>query len=69
MICIADSPKTEAIPAVSALQRMGIKVAMLTGDNTRTAWAIAQQVCIRRLIKRLQTGKTQYIDIVPIETI
>jgi Cu+-exporting ATPase len=44
MICIADSSKPEAVPAVSALQRMGIKVAMLTGDNVRTAWAIAQQV-------------------------
>lgn len=44
MMCIADSAKPEAIPAVSALQRMGIKVVMLTGDNTRTAWAIAQQV-------------------------
>ena len=45
MICIADSPKVEATLAVSALQRMGIKVAMLTGDNTRTAWAIAEKVC------------------------
>lgn len=46
MVCIADSPKAEAEAAVSFLKHMGIKVAMLTGDNTRTAWAIAQQVCI-----------------------
>lgn len=44
MLCIADSIKEEANEAVATLQNMGINVAMLTGDNTRTAWAIARRV-------------------------
>ena len=48
-MCIADSIKEEAHLAVSILQKMGIKVAMLTGDNTRTVWAIARPVSTRSI--------------------
>ena len=40
---IADQVKPEARGTVAALRRMGLRVAMLTGDNWRTAEAIAQQ--------------------------
>ena len=42
-MAIADQVKPEARGTVAALRRMGLKVAMLTGDNWRTAEAIAQQ--------------------------
>jgi Cu+-exporting ATPase len=44
MIAVADTIKKDAPTAVSTLQKMGIKVVMLTGDNEKTAWAIAKQV-------------------------
>ncbi len=68
IIGIADTLKPSAASAVAALQRMGLEVVMLTGDNRRTAEAIAQQVGIARVfaevrphqkaavIQSLQTG-------------
>ena len=41
---IADTIKPEAPVAVHALQRMGLRVILLTGDNRRTAQAIAEEV-------------------------
>ncbi len=46
IIAVADTLKPEARAAVRALQRMKIDVYMLTGDNERTAAAIAKQVGI-----------------------
>jgi Cu+-exporting ATPase len=46
VIALADTPKQEAADAVAALQQMGLRTAMLTGDNARTAHAIAQTVGI-----------------------
>lgn len=44
MLAIADTVKTEAALAVQTLSSMGIEVVMITGDNRRTAKAIAAQV-------------------------
>ncbi len=41
---IADSIKPEAPIAVYMLQRMGLRVLLLTGDNRKTALAIAEEV-------------------------
>ena len=41
---IADQVKPEARATVHALHKMGLRVCMLTGDNRRTAEAIAQEV-------------------------
>ena len=41
---IADAIKPEAPVAVYMLQRMGLKVLLLTGDNRKTAQAIAEEV-------------------------
>jgi Cu+-exporting ATPase len=43
IIALADVIKPEAHYAVNALHKMGIKVVMITGDNRRTAEAIARQ--------------------------
>lgn len=44
IIAVADTIKSDSPKAVKELQNMGIKVAMLTGDNKKTANAIAKQV-------------------------
>lgn len=44
MLAVADAVKPEARLAVYTLQKMGLDVFMLTGDNRRTALAIAQEV-------------------------
>lgn len=46
IVAVADTLKDEACAAVDALKRMGIEVYMLTGDNERTAAAVAKQAGI-----------------------
>ena len=50
VVALADTLKPGAREAVGALHRMGIEVAMLTGDNRRTAEAIAKEADIDRII-------------------
>lgn len=50
VIGLADTLKEEAPEAVKQLQRMKIEIIMLTGDNSRTAKAIAGKLSIGRVI-------------------
>ncbi|XP_016365902.1 copper-transporting ATPase 2-like [Sinocyclocheilus rhinocerous] len=49
MLAVADTVKEESALAVHTLSSMGIEVFMVTGDNRRTARAIATQVGIRKV--------------------
>jgi Cu+-exporting ATPase len=49
MIALADTIKPDAVNVVRQLHKMGIEVAMVTGDNQRTAEAIAKQAGIERV--------------------
>ena len=53
LIAVADTVKESAKEGVKVLQGMGIEVAMITGDNQRTANAIAQKVGITRVLSEV----------------
>jgi P-type Cu+ transporter len=50
VIAVADTIKASSVEAIRALHRLGIGVVMLTGDNQRTAAAIAGQAGIDRVL-------------------
>jgi Cu+-exporting ATPase len=50
IIGVADTIKDDSVAAIRALERMGIEVVMITGDNERTAKAIAREVGIGRVL-------------------
>ncbi|MCH1923006.1 HAD family hydrolase, partial [Shewanella sp. A3A] len=50
MVAVADTIKGTSREAVSRLHQLGIEVIMVTGDNERTAKAIADQAGIRRVL-------------------
>jgi Cu+-exporting ATPase len=50
LVAVADRIKPHAAEAVAGLQREGLEVVMITGDNPRTADAIARQAGIERVV-------------------
>jgi Cu+-exporting ATPase len=54
VIAIADTLKENSREAVSQLQKMGLEVVMLTGDNKKTAEAIAGKVGIKRVFSQVR---------------
>jgi P-type Cu+ transporter len=62
LLAVADRPRPGAREAVQRLLRMGLEVVLLTGDNARTAQAIARQVGIERVhAEVLPEGKSAAI--------
>ena len=62
VIAVADTLKDSSKDAIGELHRMGIEVAMITGDNQKTAEAIAKQVNVDTVLAEvLPEGKSSEI--------
>lgn len=54
LMAISDAVKSSSAGAVKALQKLGLEVVMLTGDNQKTAEAIAREVGIKRVFAEVR---------------
>jgi Cu+-exporting ATPase len=61
IIPMADTVKEDAKGAIDSLNQMGIEVIMLTGDNERTAQAIASKLQIKRVIAQVLPQRKEEI--------
>ena len=54
LIAVADQVKPESKDAIQSLHKQNLKVVMLTGDNSRTAQAIASEVSIDEVVSEVR---------------
>ncbi|MBI2856862.1 MAG: cation-translocating P-type ATPase [Chloroflexi bacterium] len=57
LLAISDTPKEEAREAVARMKALGLELVMVTGDNWRTARAIAEQVGISEVTAEVLPGE------------
>lgn len=63
IVAVSDPIKESTPQAIKALHELGLKVAMITGDNRRTAEAIAQQLGIDEVVAEvLPEGKVEAVN-------
>ncbi len=66
IIAVADTIKPTAVEAIQKLKKMGLEIWMITGDNERTADAIAKSVGIEKVMARVlpqdKAGKIKYLQ-------
>lgn len=53
VLAISDQLKSSAAPAVAELKNMGMQVVMITGDNARSAAAVANQLGIKKVLSEV----------------